>query len=493
MNDVPAFAVVGHVNKGKSSVISTLAEDASVEVGDRPRTTRTCRRFPVRVDGETLFELVDTPGFEEAPRALQWLRENCSGLTDRPAAVRRFVDAFSGTTEFEVERELLRPVLDGAAVLYVVDASHPYRAGYEAEMELLRWTGRPCLGVLNRLGARDSSDEVRAHEDEWRTALGQHFQTVRQFDAHAATHTERLRLLETLRELDPAHAAAIDRAVSAIREDRARRLDQAAALVAYLLVRCLTHRLEVRLGPDERIEDRKPAIERRFHEDLRSFERDERQGVEQLFHHARLERVESELASPELTDDLFAESTWAGLGLSSGQLLALYTATGAAAGLAVDAAVGGLSGFVPTLIGAGAGLGTGVYQLSRRFARGSVAGGLLKGFAGLDGGRDLRIGPHKNPNLPWIALDRALLHFAAVASRTHARRDALRVGFVDSAPDSDERAGLVGSLAKDERRDLETLFGKTRKARSASDVDARVSAELTRRLRDLLARLDDVS
>jgi ribosome biogenesis GTPase A len=48
---VPEFAVVGHPNEGKSSVLSTLAEDDSVRISPVPGETRECRRFPVRVDG----------------------------------------------------------------------------------------------------------------------------------------------------------------------------------------------------------------------------------------------------------------------------------------------------------------------------------------------------------------------------------------------------------------------------------------------------------
>ena len=73
-SDVPRVAVVGRVNKGKSSIVSTLAEDDSVRVDPRPGTTVEVREYPVRVDGEPLFVLVDTPGFEDAPRALAWLR-----------------------------------------------------------------------------------------------------------------------------------------------------------------------------------------------------------------------------------------------------------------------------------------------------------------------------------------------------------------------------------------------------------------------------------
>ena len=48
---VPVFAVVGHPNKGKSSIVSTLARDDSVAIGPMPGTTVKCRRYPMTVDG----------------------------------------------------------------------------------------------------------------------------------------------------------------------------------------------------------------------------------------------------------------------------------------------------------------------------------------------------------------------------------------------------------------------------------------------------------
>ena len=53
------------------------------------------------------------------------------------------------TLAFIVFGELLTPILEGAGILYVVDAGAPYRENYEAEMEILRWTGRPSMAVIN--------------------------------------------------------------------------------------------------------------------------------------------------------------------------------------------------------------------------------------------------------------------------------------------------------------------------------------------------------
>jgi GTP-binding protein EngB required for normal cell division len=47
----PVFVVVGHVNRGKSSVVSTLAADETAAIDMSPGTTQHCRAYPMRVDG----------------------------------------------------------------------------------------------------------------------------------------------------------------------------------------------------------------------------------------------------------------------------------------------------------------------------------------------------------------------------------------------------------------------------------------------------------
>ena len=76
---LPHFAVVGRPNKGKSSIVATLARDDTVRIAARAGSTRSTRRFPMRVDGQVLYELIDTPGIQRARQMLAWLRANCGG------------------------------------------------------------------------------------------------------------------------------------------------------------------------------------------------------------------------------------------------------------------------------------------------------------------------------------------------------------------------------------------------------------------------------
>ena len=140
---VPVFAVVGHPNKGKSSIVATLAYDDSVMIGSEPGTTIDCREYPMRVDGEVLYVLTDTPGFQRARKALAWMTERETNAAEHPDIVGQFVSEHRPLDDFPDECRLLQPLLDGAGVLYVVDGSVPYGPEYEAEMKILRWTGRP--------------------------------------------------------------------------------------------------------------------------------------------------------------------------------------------------------------------------------------------------------------------------------------------------------------------------------------------------------------
>jgi GTPase Era involved in 16S rRNA processing len=484
VTDAPRFAVVGRVNKGKSSIVATLAEDDSVRIDPRPGTTTEVREYPVRVDGRPLFVLVDTPGFEDAPRALAWLRAREVSAADRPARVAELLRAHEGTADFLDERRLLAPILAGANVLYVVDGTRPFRRNYEAEMEILRWTGQPGMALVNRIGAED-------HAAEWRRALDQYFKIVRDFDAYSVTFDERLSLLESFRELRPGSRQAIDEAVTALVAQRRRRRGEAAAEIAELIADELTHTEEVAVEDEAALEAERDRLERGFHDHLRSREEKARRRIEGLYRHSEVRFEGAALERPVFQQDLFAEETWKLLGLSPAELVAAGTLAGAAVGGALDLMVGGASVMAGTAIGGAVGGATALVGIGRRFARvrpvgpGGLAGWMIAARRYWEGGRRFRIGPHAQPNFPWVLLDRALLHYDGVARRTHARRGTIAVA------DGGGRAGIVADFARAERRELEEVFRRIR--RSAGDPRRELRDDLERAVARILTRIDPVS
>lgn len=432
-SSTPLFVVVGNVNQGKSSVVAALSENEAIPIDSYPGTTKHAGTYVFKSADRELFRIVDTPGFQRPRQLLAWLQARTKSAADRPRAVREFVETMAEGGEFHDEVELLRPLLEGAGILYVVDASSHLEPSNEAEMEILRWTGQPAMALINRVRDRD-------HADEWRPTLRQFFHIVREFDAHRACFDDRVALLRGFREIRAEWSAAIDTAVAAMESEWRARRKRSAAVIADLMCKALAHveHRAVAEGVDEsavsvELEDAYKAAQRK----LEIAARDE---VERVFRHPGLERDDPSVEL--LREDLFSETVWKAFGLTRTQLLKYGAGWGAAIGAGIDLAVGGLSFFTGTLIGAGIGAAAGWWggqHVARVWPSSSKLARTLLPF---ETGRFVAIGPVTSPRYAWVLLDRALVHCLAVRDRSHARRDALELA----------KTGVVAELSK-ERRD----------------------------------------
>ena len=95
------------------------------------------------------------------------------------------------------------------------------------------------------------------------------------------------------------------------------------------------------------------------------------------------------------------------------------------------------------------------------------------------GGRELRCGPTRNRNFPWVVLGRALHHNARLAGRTHADRGALKLDPA-GAPSWGERIG------RERRAALERCFARLRDG----DSDPALVEELALHLGPIVAEAD---
>ena len=472
----PRFAVVGHPNKGKSSIVATLASDDSVAIAPKSGTTKRTEAYPMRIDGEVLYTLVDTPGFQRRREVLEWLHQHQTSADKNPQVVADFVAQHADSARYVNEVELLRPLVDKsnpAGVLYVVDGSVPYGSEYEAEMEVLRWTGQPSLALINPIGKAD-------HIEAWRAALGQYFKVVRVFNAVTAEFDKRLELLRAFGQLRDTWRRPLERAVAALEADRARRRHASADAVAELLVESLTLSLEQRLPPGSDVKPHEPKLLEKYRGELRRLERRSRERVEAAYDHHGLDRREGEVEP--LEEDLFSESTWATFGLSRRNLATLGVVSGGAAGAVgthwIDLVLGGAT------LGAATAAG-GVVGAAIGGAAGWIGAGKLAEVRLINqplGGRLLRCGPTRNVNFPFVLLGRARYHHLLVAGRTHAVRGALEL---DPAGES-----RVTPLATEQRKALAAAFKRVPKAGGDLEEHTLLTRELAALVEPILAADD---
>jgi hypothetical protein len=456
---IPTFAVVGHPNKGKSSIVATLAEDERLAIGPTPGTTRKATAHTLTIDGKPQYVLVDTPGFQRAGAVLEWLESRATTASARPALVAEFVASHRDDPRFADECALLEPIIDGAGILYVVDGSKPYGSEYELEMQILQWTGRPRMALINLIGTED-------HLAEWRQALDQYFSLVRVFDAVAADFETRISLLRSFGELQAEWRAPLQAAVEALVRERDRRRRASATAIAEAIVDAL-HMLERAPVPEnEPLEPLQGKLTERLKKRLASRETRCRDAVQLIYHHETLARGEAEQTL--LAGDLFTEAGWQLFGLSRQRLVLTGAVGGALAGGGIDVLLGGASLALGAGIGALLG-GAGAWLGGAELARVKVLGESL-------GGRVLQVGPVKAPNFPWVLLGRAWLHHQLVAERNHAYREALSLAVAGDAH-------LMDALPDALRRDISRSFARLRGAAGSEEREV-----LAGRIDELLSR-----
>lgn len=434
----PKFAVVGHPNKGKSSIVSTLVESSGIQISNIPGTTVDSEVYPMRIKEKVLYELVDTPGFQRPRKVLAWLEANSISADDRPQTVAKFVEEHRQDKNFHDECELLQPLLDGAGILYVVDGSKPYGVEYEAEMEILRWTGRPRMALINLISEGD-------YVEEWRTALDQYFAIVRVFDAMRADASKRIGLLKSFSELNEDWQPTLLKAVEILEADQAQRLKRSANAIANLLTSALTAKQTKTIGENENPEPFIEKLTEKLKQSLRELEQKARKEVEYIYRHQNIERKENMMEF--LQFDLFSSETSELFGLSKSQIITSGAASGAVAGLGVDVMLGGASLLL------GSGIGAVIGGVSALF--GSEKIGKMKILGKTLTDRNLNVGPVKDVNLPYILLSRALMHHQLVSERNHALREALVI-------EAEATQHISQNIPEEAKKKLDRIFSNTR-------------------------------
>ena len=156
---LPAVALVGRSNVGKSSLINALVKRRIARSGSNPGTTRLINVYRVSTPPSRIrpFLLVDLPGY---------------GYTRGGTQARRTFDALTRGFFEQVTVRTQPPASDGvrlAGIVLVVDVRHP---GLESDLAALSWSLEHQYSVIvvatkadrisRAAGIRASRDHLRA-------------------------------------------------------------------------------------------------------------------------------------------------------------------------------------------------------------------------------------------------------------------------------------------------------------------------------------------
>lgn len=130
MAELPAVAIIGRPNVGKSTLFNRLTGRRSALVSDMPGLTRDRRGEVAELFGVPVF-LLDTAGLEEAPR---------------------------GSIPARMREQSEQAVRDADLVLFVIDARDGVTPDDEKFAEIVRKSGQPTILVANKCEGRSGDD-----------------------------------------------------------------------------------------------------------------------------------------------------------------------------------------------------------------------------------------------------------------------------------------------------------------------------------------------
>lgn len=431
-DNIPTFAIIGHPNEGKSSVLSTLAEDDTVRISSVPGETTEVQAFPVVIDGREVIRFIDTPGFQNPRQTLEWMQQY-QGAGEQ--LVPTFLAAHGGDPTFYDDCQLLTPIAAGAGVIFVVDGSRPVRNVDRMEMEILRLTGVPRMAVIN------SKEDDSTYLPDWHADFRKHFNAIRVFNSCRANYLQRIELLQSLQSIDQHLEPVLKKVITTFQADWRARNQRTADLILELLRTTLGYRTTAVCQHHRSEESLKQKLVQDYMDYVSSQEKKIQKAIRALYKHNifNLDLPPHSI----LQEDLFSERTWEFLGLTNKQLILAATIGGATIGAGIDLAAGGISFGVFSAIGGLLG----------------AAGTLLKGKDFIDsfhllglkfGGESVQVGPASNIQLLFILLDRSLLFYAHVINWAHGRRDYDQQTLLQQQPG--EKGGFTTDWSGDDRK-----------------------------------------
>ena len=215
------LSLISHTNVGKTTLARTLLRRDVGDIRDAAHVTDAATGYTlIESPAGDALRLWDTPGFGDSARLLRRLRQSGNPLGWLLTQVwDRFADRPFFSSQLAV-----RNVRDEAdVVLYLVNAAEdPAGAGYlDPEMQILGWTGKPVLVLLNQLGAPRPAAQERADVERWAAHLAGYpwVRGTLAFDAFARCWIQEHALLERIGAALPEERS---RAVRAARRRLAR-------------------------------------------------------------------------------------------------------------------------------------------------------------------------------------------------------------------------------------------------------------------------------
>ena len=424
-NESLSFVIVGQPNKGKSSIVATLAYNDQIKISHIAGETKKTEEHALSIDGEVLYKIYDTPGFQNSREVLKYFKEHHKDDEDKTIVLKKFIHAYKGSGKYEDEIELLTPIMQGGAIIYIVDGSHPVTKRYAPEMELLSWLDNPSMAFINKI----KTDEY--YLEEWRRELKKYFPVIREYNPIHATLKDKVNFLKSFALLNQEWEPMIEKAVKAIENNFKTRVNDTIKAITENTYKSITYKNSFKpLIKNDISQDDEKRLEKQYQEHIKKLEINTHEKIKYLWGHYSLKSdindihlTQTDLFSKESSNDgLLKKSLMIASTITGGTIAGTTTAAVTAHTSLVDFGVTTLvSTSLATLGGGLTGLASAIYGYDNLMNK-TIFGNFISG-------KTLEIGPVKNENFIFIISARAIKYALAIIQKSHADRENLFINY----------------------------------------------------------------
>ena len=139
----PKFVIIGKPNHGKSSLISVITMDDSIEISNRAGTTIEMNHYSYEYKNQDVIEFYDTPGFEMAEDILDCLENNHT--------INEFIEKYHNENIYKKDIEILNAILKSDYIIFLINSSEmPDENTIGYELSILQHINKPKLFLFNQ-------------------------------------------------------------------------------------------------------------------------------------------------------------------------------------------------------------------------------------------------------------------------------------------------------------------------------------------------------
>ena len=402
MNNNLKIAIVGDPNKGKSSFVSTFAYNDGIAVSSNSGETIKSSCHPLKIKDETVYELYDTPGFNNDEKLLEYINENETKFLNVYQLITNFIEDYKENNDFSKDIEILKVLITKPIIIYIVNSSNEYNPSFNCSLEIIDKFSLPSFIIYNQ------HDKDKDERKSWKNIENKYFISSFEYNVLDSSFNNKIDFLEMLEKniQDKTIKEQLCKSIKILNKDFERRLDFSYEELSDRFYKIINHTKEYNGLLKKNIENK----EKEFIAEIKLQEKSFYSLIEKEWGFYNLTKHIEDFKNIEITSKTFGSKKYLIGGILAG------AGAGGVAGGQMDVGFFGYALGIPTLLGTiGGGIVGGVSSIIAKDKINKKTGGFLNKKT-----TKLSI---NNLNIKLSILSKLYLFVDLLSNRSHAIRE----------------------------------------------------------------------